>query len=256
MPTFKFTEIPPFAKRDGDALLFNEDGVLEYYIPEDYFGTGKSVSAAIEGAYVKLLGSFNYRIIDAKGNAGKLKTFNFPTLFICRPGKIEKRKDIQLDSLIGDYRILSFMKGDQLISRCHTEQNIDNIAEVFRLHIQTGKIPNNIPYNTLYMYPFECMRLNSGTYKVHSQAMGLLYAKICRDPEDISQQFRLSKTINSKMTGYIPISIKNAAKYISPFVSMVSENVDESIMSAVLLSDEEKKGKSHKESPLERVMMM
>ena len=62
--SFKFTEIPPFTKRDEDALLFNQDGVLEYYIPEDYFGSGKSNSAEIEGAYVKLMGSFTYRIID------------------------------------------------------------------------------------------------------------------------------------------------------------------------------------------------
>ena len=53
--TFKFTEIPPFARREEDALLFNQDGSLEYYIPEDYFGSGKSTSATVEGAYVKLI---------------------------------------------------------------------------------------------------------------------------------------------------------------------------------------------------------
>ena len=42
MTSFKYTEIPPFAKRDGDALLFNQDGWAEYYIPEDYFNDGKS----------------------------------------------------------------------------------------------------------------------------------------------------------------------------------------------------------------------
>lgn len=259
MSTFKFTEIPPFTKRDGEALLFDKEGTLEYYIPEDYFTTGKSSSAEIQGAYVKLLGSFNYRIIDEKGKLGKLMTFNFPTIFICRPGKIEKRKNIQLDPSMdpSDYRVLIFEKGDQLITRCHVEQYIDNLSELFRLHIQTGRIPNSIPYNTLYLYPFECMRLNAGTYKIHSQAIGLLYSKICRDPNDISQPFRLSKAINDKMTGYKSISIKAAAKFISPFASITSENLDESIISAVLLSEDEKTGKKkHKESPLERVIMM
>ena len=106
--TFKHTEIPPFARREEDALLFNQDGSLEYYIPEDYFGSGKSTSATVEGAYVKLMGSFNYRIIAANGSPGKLKAFNFPTMFLCRPGKIEKRKDIQLDNDLDpdDYRVL------------------------------------------------------------------------------------------------------------------------------------------------------
>ena len=258
MPNFKYNAIPPFAKRDEDALLFNQDGTLEYYIPEDYFGSGKSTSATIEGAYVRLMGSFNYRIINDKGVPGKLMIFNFPTMFICRPGSVEKRKGVKLDDHLDadDYRVLIFAKGDQLITRCHVEQNIDNVSEIFRLHIQTGRIPNAIPYDTLYQYPFECMQLNSGTYKVHAQAMGLIYSKICRDPDDVSQPFRMSKLADKQMTGYTPISIKNASKYISPFASITSENIDESIMSAVLISDDEKNGKAHKESPLERVMMM
>lgn len=253
---FKFLEIPPFSKRDGDSLLFNQDGVLEYYIPEDYFGAGKSNSAEIEGAYVKLMGSFNYRIILDNGKKGNLMVFNFPTMFICKPNSIEKRKNVQLEEGLdpADYRVLSFLKGDQLITRCHVEQDIDNVSELFRLHIQTGRIPNTIPYDTLYKYPFECMELNSKGYNVHAQAMGLLYSKICRDPEDISKPFRLSKTINKKMTGYTPISIKEAAKHISPFASITSENLDESIISSVLLTDDERSGKPHKESPLERIL--
>lgn len=258
MATFKYTKIPPFAKREDDALLFNLDGRLEYYIPEDYFGSGKSNSATIEGAYVKLLGSFNYRLFDENGTPGKLMTFAFPTMFLCKPGSIESKKNYKLEEHLDptNYRILIFNKGDQLITRCHVEQNIDNVSELFRLHIKTGRVPNTIPYNTLYKYPFEAMQLNSSSYKVHSQAMGLLYSKICRDPEDITNPFRLSKTIEKQMTGYIPISIKEAAKYISPFVSLTSENMDESIMSAILLTEEERKGKNHKESPLERVLTM
>jgi len=256
MATFKYTEIPPFARRDEDALLFDADGYLEYYIPEDYFGSGKSSSATIEGSYVRLMGSFNYRIYSKSGVPGKLMTFNFPTLFLCKPGKIEKMKDIKLDKELdeSDYRVLTFYNGDQLITRCHVEQDIDNMTELFRLHIQTGRIPNTIDYNTLYEYPFECMSLNSKGYAVHAQAMGLLYSKICRDPDDITKPFRMSKAIDKKMSGYKTISIKEAAKYISPFVSLTSENLDESIMSAVLLSEAEKNGKAHKESPLERVL--
>lgn len=259
MPNFKYLEIPPFTRREGDALLFNQDGYLEYYIPEEYFGDGKSVSASIEGSYVKLMGSFSYRIYSANDTPGKLMTFSFPTMFMCRPRSIEKKKGIALEEHLdaSDYRILRFEKDDQLITRCHVEQNIDNMSELFRLHIQTGRIPNNLDYSSLYKFPFDCMELNSKGYSVHAQAMGLIYSKICRDPEDVSRPFRMSKLINKQMTGYKPVSIKEAAKYISPFVSLTSENLDESIMSSVLLSEEEKTGRrQHKESPLERVLMM
>lgn len=256
---FKYTEIPAFTKRDGEALLFNNDGYLEYYIPDNYFGNGKTSSAAIEGAYVKLIGSFNYRIFDEKGVSNKLMTFNFPTMFTCRPNKIEKRKNIQLDKTLdpSDYSVLIFKKGDQLITRCLVEHNIDNVSELLRLHVQTGKIPNTIPYNELYRYLLDAMELNSGAYAVHSQSMGLMYSKICRDPDDISNLFRLSKAINKKMTGYKTISIKEAARYISPFASMIAENFDSSLLTAVMLSDDEKSGKlKHRESPLERLITM
>lgn len=253
---FKYKEIPPFTKRMGDALLFDQDGRLEYYIPDDYF-EGKS--ATIEGSYVRLMGSFNYRIYDKNDNPGKLMAFNFVTMFVCRPGKIDTKKKLKLDTDYEpeEYRILTFYKGDQLITRVHTEQNIDNVSELYRLHLMTGNVPNTIPYNELYLFPYDCMELNGGKYNVHSQAMGLLYSKICRDPNDVNVPFRLSKAIDESMINYKPISIKRAAKLISPFTAITSENIDEAIMSAVIMSDNEESGKSkHKNSPLERILTM
>lgn len=253
---FKYKEIPPFTKRMGDALLFDQDGRLEYYIPDDYF-EGKS--AIIEGSYVRLMGSFNYRIYDKNDKPGKLMTFNFVTMFMCRPGKIDTKKKLKLDTDYEpeEYRILTFYKGDQLITRVHTEQNIDNVSELYRLHLVTGKVPNTIPYNELYLFPYDCMELNGGKYAVHSQAMGLLYSKICRDPDNVNIPFRLSKAIDNSMINYKPISIKRAAKLISPFTAITSENIDEAIMSAVIMSDNEESGKSkHKNSPLERILTM
>lgn len=253
---FNYKEIPPFTKRDGDALLFNQEGRLEYYIPDDYFG---SKSGIVEGSYLRLMGSFNYRIIDKSDKPGKLMTFHYPTIFLCRPSVISDKIQLKLDSHLDAamYRILTFYKGDQLVTRCHTEQYMDFLSELFRLHLKTGRIPNTIPYDKLYLYPFECMELNGGKYNVHAQAMGLLYSKICRDPDNINLPFREGKNIDTKMTGYKPVSIKRAAKMISPFVSITSENMDEAIMSAILLSADEESGKiKHKESPLERVLTM
>ena len=254
--TFKYSQIPPFTKREGDSLLFNRDGYLQYYIPEDYF-VGNS--AIVEGSYVKLLGSFEYRIFDENDKPGNMMTFNYPTMFLCRPGEIRKEKELKLSADVepGMYRILTFYKGDQLITRVHTEKSIDNVSELLRLHLKTGKVPHTIPYDSLYTYPYECMKLNSGGFSIHSQAIGLLYSKICRDPDDISKPFRMSKAIDKFMVGYKTISLTTASKMISPFVAITSENIDLALVSAVLLSNDEKTGKiKHRESPLERVMVM
>lgn len=255
---YKHPVIPPFTRRDPDnekALLFSGDGELHYLIPENYFDRG---SAVIVGAFVRLLGSFSYRIISASGKVGDITIFNWPTAFLCRPSHIEKARNIQLDekSQPGDYRILIFEDGDQLVSDVFTPQDIDNTKELLSLHIMTGKIPRQIPYDQLYMYPYDSMQLNGNKFDIHVQMMAMIYSKLCRDPDDVSRIFRLSKAIDEDLCSYIPMSVKDIPKYISPYASITSENIDEGILSSVILSDEEEKGKKHTYSPLEQVLTM
>ncbi len=249
-------QIPPFIRRDGNALLYNGDGTLQYYIPENYFD-GRS--AIIEGSYIRLLGSFSYRIISKSNKLGELRLFNWPTVFLCRPSVITKMKQVKLDEQTpeADYRVLEFVDGDQLVSNVHTPQDIDNTKELLGLHMMTGKIPHSIPYDDLYLYMYESMKLNGSGFDIHAQLMSMLYSKLCRDPENPANLFRLSKAINKDMTSYIPMSVKEVPKYISPYAALTSENMDEGIVASVLLSDDESTGKSkHKYSPLEQVLTM
>ena len=52
------------------------------------------------------------------------------------------------------------------------------------------------------------------------------------------------------MIDYIPISIKEVSKVISPFTSIVTENWDEAVISAGLIED-----KDIKNTPMEKIMM-
>lgn len=256
MAQFKYDQIPPFTRRDGNAILYNGEGTLFYYIPDNYFN-GRS--AIVEGSYVRLLGSFSYQIIAKNGKKTPLRIFDWPTVFLCRPSIVEKKKNIKLDENTpkGDYQLLGFVDGDQLVTNVFTPQNIDNTKELLNLHVMTGKIPHQIPYDELYMYPYNSMRLNGSKFDIHSQLMTMVYSKLCRDPENPANLFRLSKAIDNDMTSYIPMSIKEVPKYISPYAAITSENIDEGIISSVLLSDDEESGKStHKYSPLEQVLTM
>lgn len=250
------TKIPPFARLEGSTLYFDGEGRMEYYIPEEYFDAR---SASIQGRYVRLLGSFNYRIFNKAGKPGDIKTFNWPTVFLCKPSDHYKDHDVVLSEGFdpANYRILVFKPGDEIVSDGHTPENIDNTKELLSLHVMTGKIPTSIPYDTLYMYPYNSMNLNGSDFDVHSQLMGLIYSKICRDPDDISKPFRLSKAIDQSMIAYKTLSVKVAAKYISPYAAITSENMDEGIVSSILLSDDITSGKEkHHYSPLERVLTM
>lgn len=253
---FSHEQIPPFMRREGNALVYSGKGQLQYYIPENYFD-GRS--AIVEGSYVRLLGSFTYRIISESGREGELRTFEWPTVFLCIPSIIEKKKNIKLTETMtpGDYRVLGFIDGDQLVSSVFTPEDIDNTKELLSLHVMTGKIPQTIPYNELHNYPYDSMSLNGSKFDIHSQLMGLVYSKTCRDPDDISKPFRLSKAIDKDMTSYATMSIKEAPKYISPYASITSENIDESIVSSILLSDDIEEGRAKSTySPLEKVLTM
>jgi hypothetical protein len=256
MSGFKHEKIPSFTKRDGNALVYNGTGNLQYCIPENYFTSGY---ARVEGAFVRLLGSFMYRINTGNKPSNTFKTFSWATVFLCRPSSIDKVKETELvqGQGVADYRILTFEPGDQLVTNVFTPQNTDNVNEILSLHVKTGKIPNTIPYNELYNYIYEAINLNGGNFNIHSQIMGIIYSKICRDPDDIYKPFRMSKAIDKDMRFYKCISVIEAARYISPFAALMSVNFDDAVVSSVVLSDDVETGKRESVySPLEQVLTM
>jgi hypothetical protein len=79
------------------------------------------------------------------------------------------------------------------------------------------------------------------------QLFGILWAELCRDPNDVSKPFYT--TDMKDMNGYKPVSIKTTPNYVSPYVALASEQLDESIRAAILIDDDDAKY-----SPLEKVV--
>ena len=119
-----------------------------------------------------------------------------------------------------------------------------------QIFVKTGKVPRNIPYDTLHEYYLENMALNGGDYGISAQEFGVLVSELCRDPSNESRPYRLSKNMNANKTNYIPISIKELSKIVSPFTSIATENWDEAVVNAGLIED-----KDIKYTPMERIMM-
>lgn len=238
-----------YYKEEGDSVIatLKENQEIVYFIPECYF-EGKS--ALVIGNLVNLLGVFNFAIYENDKPKGELKTFNYPTIFTCEPSKIEKAKEVKLTktSEVQDYRLLKFKNGDKLICQTSVDQNIENVEELFRLFVLVGNLPNTIDYRNVWKIFDDNIRISGNTYGVSMQLLGLLPTEICRDPEDNSKPFRVSKAKkNGEWTNYKPISVKQVPDYISPYVSLTSENYDNSVMMATMMDD-------GKHSPLERVL--
>ena len=240
--------VPAFLKRSGDSLLFNlVDKECVFYIPEEFFSTNNI--ALIDGAYLSTLGIFNYCIRDiiTKKDSG-IKTFNFPTIFLSKPDRIEKVKGLKLKNLDEmDYRLAIFKLNDEVVSSVKVPQIIDNVEILFKLFLITGRIPAGLRYDKLQNYFKENINLNGADYGIQMQLFGIVFSELCRDPKDISKPFRLSKM--EDMTNFKSISVKGIPNNVSPFVSLTSENFDESLMSSIIMDQD-------KYSPLEKILTL
>ena len=253
-------QVPDFLKLDGESLLYNRDDESEllFYIPEVFFDDStKNPIARIDGEFVSCLGLFNWNIISKSGVLGKFRLFNYPTMILSKPSDIEKVKNLSLGDNIepDNYKILRFRYGDEVISQIHVPQLADNVELFYKLAVISSKIPKTISYEEGWKIFLENAALNGINYKLSAQLFGILWSELCRDPSDISKPFRLSKEVDQKAyTSFKPISIKLTPKFISPYTAIISENFDEGLMAADILST--KSDKELLDSPLEKIIMM
>ena len=245
-------QVPNFLKLENNSLLFNlDDWQFVYYVPEEFFDeTTKNPIAEINGEYVSMIGLCNYAIFDKQGKRKMFNLFQYPTMMLCKPNEIEKVKDLVVDDGIepGDYRLLKFNKGDEVVSQIRTPQLVNNAELVFKLMLISAKVPKGIRYSDGWKIFAESMKLNGKNFKLSAQLFGMIWMTVCRDPKDISKPFRYTEMKDDY--GFKPISIKLTPKYVSPYTALTSENFDEGLMSAILMKDKE----DIPYSPLEKVL--
>ena len=238
--------VPPYLKREGEALVFNKDKQqFIFYVPEQYFTTN---NAMIIGEFVSLFGLIDYMIVDDNGKSiSGLKPFTFPSVFLSKPSSIEKIKEYKITKYAKpkDYRLLKFNKGDQIVVSVNVPQDISTVESFYNL-FNRGNLPPSIPYDKLVNIYLDNMRLSDNKYNITAQLFGILYSEIYRAHDDLDKPFRLSGS--KDMLAYQAIAITEAPKKVSPYVSLTSENWDNSVIGAIQL------GEKGKDSPLEGIL--
>lgn len=246
--------VPAFIKQKDNKLLYNGEGEFVFYVPDDYFGDVKvNPIAQVLGQYVAVLGIIDWAIVSKNGSVTPPRNFFLPTIFTCKPYDIEKVRDFKINKngKVKDYRILHFKPGDEIVSDTHIPKLLDHVEAEFKMMVINGdKIPPTVRYDKMQEYFRESIILNGTNYNINMQMFGILIGGFCRDRNDLSKPFRY--TSMNDMTNYQQLSVRNTAKYISPYVAFTSENFDESLMASVLLSDTP--DKDIKETPLEKVL--
>lgn len=225
-------DVPKFLRRDGDSLLFDQEGEFVFYVPEIYFDAGRK-DAVINGEYVNLLGILDYAIFSPTGYSSGPKRFFFPTVFLTRPSRIEKQKNVKLKPGVDpqDYRLLIYNKDDPVVVSTKVPQDIANVESFYRIFLY-GKLPVTIPYDKMQDYFTESIALNGSSYSITMQMFGFVIGEICRSKTNLNIPFRL--TDFTDLTSYKPLGIRDVPKYISPNSSIGSENWDNAVVGAIM----------------------
>ena len=124
-------------------------------------------------------------------------------------------------------------------------QDIATVESFYNL-FNRGNLPPTIPYDELCEICLENMALSGNKYNITAQLFGILYSEVYRAHGDLDTPYRLGKDKNA--LAYTAIPITQVPKKVSPYVSITSENWDESIIGAIDIKD---KGM---DSPLEPVL--
>ena len=245
---------PNFIKVVDESVYFKgPNKKFIFFVPEKYFERNCAIE---DGEYIELIGILNYTIVDRDSTnyAKKIGTFNYPSMFVTKPGYVERARKFQLtkDTDPQDYRLLIYEDNDidQIISSTEVPQDIANVEQFIRLFVLTGNIPKTIPYDKLHEYFLDSIKYNGGNYKVTAQLFGILLSETCRSKDDPAIPFRLSKEKikDHNMHAYETMRISQIPKFNGPFNSLTSENWDESLIGAMM-------NPNSKGSPPEPIMM-
>jgi hypothetical protein len=238
-------DTPSFIKVKGDSYVFANEGTFKFYVPEKYFS---NKLAQFVGEYISLFGMLSYAIVDKNDKAiGKLRTFKFPISFLTKPDEIEVVKGITLTSNNNpsDYRILKYHKDGVIVVNYNIAEDAENIQRWYSA-LDTGALPNNLPYDELQDYFLRNIQLTGNKYSVSLQLIGVVIGELCRSRKDIDTAFRL--TDSNDMNNYQWISIRDIPKGVSPFTALQSEEWDKAVISSIIAD-------TNRDSPLEKIMM-
>lgn len=117
-----------------------------------------------------------------------------PNIITTSPSKIS------FDDKNEEY-VLDYKAGDRIVISTKTPKASSVVVNFFNL-IMKGKLPSDIPYDEISSYFEECSRLNDFNMKVNSLFVDLVIATVCRDPKNLSRQFREAIKDNPKISMY------------------------------------------------------
>lgn len=249
-----------------NEFIQSEDKILvnvpyaEAYIPKDLFNEDDETKSSIAVQYAdgfKVVGLFNMRFYDsdeAPRDKAPLRTFSFPNMIMTYPSdfQIMKLQLLPTQAEPENYIVMKYYMGD-VIMAAEEVQSPANCTKFLNM-ITKGKIPSTIPYDKFEAIWQTNFRINKFNPRVPSVILQLIWAEMCRNPNNISEPYRLTYGKgNADPTGYTETNMNNVAAATSVFSALSFERIKEKLASSLNMTAE---GTEQMRSPVEEVLTM
>lgn len=248
-----------FVEKDGKILL--NKPYAEAYIPKVLFNEeGEETKSSIAVQYAdgfKVVGMFNMRFYDSDEDARdstKLRTFNFPNMIMTYPSdfSVANLKLTETAEEAEPYYVMKYYMGDVIMS-AEEIQSPANCTKFLNM-ITKGKIPSTIPYDKFEAIWQANFAINNFNPRVPSVILQLIWAEMCRDPNDITKPYRMIYGKgNADPTGYTETNMNNVAAATSVFSGLSFERVKEKLAASINMTTT---GVEQRRSPVEEVLTM
>lgn len=254
-----------YLKIEGNKCLFTGK-YMEAYIPEFYFKTNNL--AEINGDFLNVIGIFTFRVFNTDDinevnklrSKTKLNSFNLPVTITTNPSSKQyitlsllgsnnvsdvtnkpsnDETTVDIDENDDDideakYLVLQYYENDTFLENINVIQNSNDMVKFMAL-INSGKIPNTVPYDKLSMLQLNASKLVGVNLGVTAATVEMTLSELCRDPKNVNRPFRYAINQDKSLTvhDYKMASIKKIATLNSTFTALTFEDMTTSLVYSI-----------------------
>ncbi len=242
--------IPPFLKSEKVGLreqIIFQGEKLEIFIPSYFLDEDEKI-ASIIGEKVKTLGIFWFR------HKEKFYEIQIPVKIVFEFSEMYK-DTLKLKSTMPetDYHVFVLKNNDIFLFDVNYKQSVDDFSLSFMAKLIEGaKMPPTVAYDEVMSIFINALQVTQILDKlgVSSVTLEMMLSEMYRNRRNLSNPFRLNFDPN-KPYDYRMLRIVKLPELNSTFTSLLGEDIDQQVVSAVLRNRE---GKPEKESPLEKLI--
>ncbi len=240
--------------QDQDYIYINSL-YAEAYISESLFQKSEQENAIVReyGDGIQAIGVFAMRFFDTEEydrEKTKIDIVKYPNVIDTYPTKYFREK-LVINGVEDTYRVLLYEKGDIFMPSVVDENPLN--CENFIDFLISGKLPHNIKYNDVYELWLKNFKINGITPPVPGTTLQMIIAKLYRQKDDLTAEFRLvAGTGKVSMIDYQTSNPRQITMNSSVLAGLGFEDFGDALASALLIS---KRGTKQKLSPVEEVIL-